>query len=331
VRHARLSLKLAAAAWVGAMLVAPTPGQDKPKKEKPPKEKPLASKDEQIIFAAAKRTFAVETERDRWLKVMDSQFPGVTAADGRGEVDFNRWFDAVSQGQPAWALPGIRDKSVKELYLRTAQRLEVGKQQPITREMFLAYAGQSLTAGNSPPWKTPKVEADPFDDAAKIFTMLDRNKSGALEPAETPESLKAAAGQFDANGNGVLEYDEYREYFRARMTGYRDNPTVLSAGLPTAPPPEERPEAVPPPKKEPPASVPAWFRELDEDRDGQVGLYEWRAVGQRPLEEFAEVDRDGDGLFTPFELKCLMKQEPASPYLKKSLPSLPSKFLARRR
>lgn len=327
MRHARLPLKIAAAAWVGAMLVAPTPGQDK-KKEKPPKEKPLVSKDEQVIFAVAKRTFAAETERDRWLKVMAEQFPGATMADGRGEVDFHRWFDAVSRGQPAWALEAIREKPIKELYLRTAQRLDAGRQ-PITREMFVAYAERSLTAGNSPPWKTPDPERSPFDDAEKIFKNMDRNKNGVLEPEEASEAVKLAAEQFDANRNGVLEYDEYREYFRARMTSYRDNPGVLAAGLPTAPPPEERPE--PPPKKGPPPNLPKWFLELDDDRDGQVGLYEWRSVGQRPLEEFAEVDRDGDGLFTPFELRCLIKQEPASAYLKNSLPSLPSKFLARRR
>lgn len=202
--------------------------------------------------------------------------------------------------------------------------------EPIAREAFLAYAVQNLSAGNSPPWKTPNPEVDPFDAAAKIFNGLDRNKSGALEPTEQTDTLKAVVDQFDANGNGSLEYDEYREYFRARMISYRENPTALSAGLPPPPTPEEKLESTPPIKEVAPA-LPKWYLELDDDRDGQVGLYEWRSVGQRPLEEFAVVDRDGDGLLTPYELKCLTKAEPKSPYLKASLPSIPTQYLKRPR
>ena len=340
MRIAWLAGKMVLIVWLGSLLVAPpvSTGQEmkvpKPKKErpeKPPKpdksERPQISKEDKIIFATAQRTFGAETERDRWLKVMESHYPGRTQPDSRGEVDFGRWFDAVGQGQPTWALQSIREKPVKELFLRASQRLGQNRE-PIAREAFLAYAVQNLSAGNSPPWKAPNPDVDPFDAAAKIFNGLDRNKSGSLEAVEQPDSLKAVAEQFDANGNGALEYDEYREYFRARMSGYRENPTALSAGRPQPSASEEKSESIPD-KKEAPPSLPKWYRELDDDRDGQVGLYEWRTVGQRPLEEFSAVDRDGDGLLTPYELKCLTKAEPKSPYLKASLPSIPSQFLKR--
>lgn len=337
VRNAWLVGKIVLAVWFSSLLVPPptTSGQElmpaKPKKEKPPKpdkqDRPQITKEDKIILATAQRTFGAETERDRWLKVMDSHFPGCTQPDARGEVDFAKWFEAVGAGQATWTIQSAREKPVKELFLRASQRLGLSKE-PIAREAFLAYAVQNLSAGNSPPWKAPNPEVDPFDAAAKIFTALDRNKNGSLEATEQTDTLKAVVGQFDANGNGALEYDEYREYFRARMSGYRENPAALSAALPQPPTPEEKSETMKI-KKDAPPSLPKWYVELDDDRDGQVGLYEWRSIGQRPLEEFAAVDRDGDGLLTPYELKCLSKSEPKSPYLKASLPSIPSQYLKR--
>ncbi len=50
-----------------------------------------------------------------------------------------------------------------------------------------------------------------------------------------------------------------------------------------------------------PSPLPQWFRDLDEDGDGQVGLNEWRTA-RRPIAEFNEYDFDGDGLITPREL-----------------------------
>jgi hypothetical protein len=345
-----IALKSLVLLWLLTALVLPTvtSGQEfKIKKPKPDKSEKLAKaergksdkleklanalsdREDKIIHATAKQTFGGDTERDRWIKVMSEVYPGSTVPDAHGEIDFTRWFDSVSLGQPVWALQSIRDKPVKELYLRIAQRLNLEKGQPIPREAFLTYAVQNLSAGNSPPWKAPNPEIDPFDAAAKIFNGLDRNKSGALEESELTDSLRSMAPQFDVNRNGLLEYEEYREYFRARMSGYRDNPTSLQAG-----PPEPRsasksdaPKADVAPKPESPVPLPKWYHELDEDRDGQVGLYEWRT--QRPLGEFTVIDRDGDGLLTPFEIKRLIQSEPQSPYLKSNLPSIPAQFLTR--
>lgn len=50
-----------------------------------------------------------------------------------------------------------------------------------------------------------------------------------------------------------------------------------------------------------PPGLPDWFTELDSDKDGQVGLYEWRQAGRKTA-DFNDLDADGDGLLAPREL-----------------------------
>jgi len=57
-----------------------------------------------------------------------------------------------------------------------------------------------------------------------------------------------------------------------------------------------------------PPGLPDWFTQLDTDRDGQVGLYEWKHSG-RPLEEFHAMDRNGDGFLTVEEVLRYIRQE----------------------
>jgi Ca2+-binding EF-hand superfamily protein len=50
-----------------------------------------------------------------------------------------------------------------------------------------------------------------------------------------------------------------------------------------------------------PKGLPAWFKELDKDHDGQVSLEEWQKAGKK-LEEFRKYDLNGDGLITADEV-----------------------------
>ena len=49
-----------------------------------------------------------------------------------------------------------------------------------------------------------------------------------------------------------------------------------------------------------PKELPSWFNELDTDKDGQVGMYEWRS-DSRVVSEFMAMDLNGDGLLTAEE------------------------------
>ena len=49
-----------------------------------------------------------------------------------------------------------------------------------------------------------------------------------------------------------------------------------------------------------PKEAPAFFTEYDDDRDGMVGLYEWRRHG-RKSPDFVEMDLNADGYLTADE------------------------------
>ena len=56
-------------------------------------------------------------------------------------------------------------------------------------------------------------------------------------------------------------------------------------------------------------SLPAWFKELDKDGDGQVALYEWRAGG-KSVSEFHAYDLNDDGFITADEILRYMEKHP---------------------
>ncbi|HYV34713.1 MAG TPA: EF-hand domain-containing protein, partial [Gemmataceae bacterium] len=50
-----------------------------------------------------------------------------------------------------------------------------------------------------------------------------------------------------------------------------------------------------------PKGLPPWFKELDQDGDGQIAIHEWRQSG-KTLEEFQKYDLNGDGFITAAEV-----------------------------
>src|SRR5262249_5997149 len=60
-----------------------------------------------------------------------------------------------------------------------------------------------------------------------------------------------------------------------------------------------------------PKELPAWFAQLDTDKDGQVGLYEWKKGGG-DIRKFMEMDRNGDGFLTVEEVLRYQKMVAAA-------------------
>lgn len=57
-----------------------------------------------------------------------------------------------------------------------------------------------------------------------------------------------------------------------------------------------------------PKDLPSWFEDYDTDKDGQVGLYEWRKAS-KAMAEFTAMDLNGDGFVTADEYLRFSRQE----------------------
>jgi Ca2+-binding EF-hand superfamily protein len=161
---------------------------------------------------------------------------------------------------------------------------------------------------------------DPDQFAITRFKEADKNGDGFLTEDEIMAmkgGLKDVWKQYDKNNDGKIDLEEYKAYMRDRMGG-GNNATDQGGLAPIAAIIEEEWEKRPTvfragklPKELMPGGVAEWFSQLDTDNDGQVGYYEWRKSG-KSYEEFAKMDRNGDGLLTPEEVLWYLKTNAAS-------------------
>ena len=60
------------------------------------------------------------------------------------------------------------------------------------------------------------------------------------------------------------------------------------------------------------ADIPDWFEQLDTDKDGQIGLYEWVKAG-RSIDDFRLIDRNDDGFLTIEEVMGYVRNGSKNP------------------
>ncbi len=239
-----------------------------------------------------------------------------------GNMDPNAFFDRLSNGKDVLVRSEIANPWAQRMFDRVAERLGVTNGQ-ITREQFVNAMRQRMAeragGGGGPPGGLPMApgagdpvlpDPPPGPEAWAVwaeasFRRYDVNGDGYLNNDEMPEDLRAEREKWDADGNGLIDRNEYQAYFQARMqvrmAGAGGNGFGPAQGLPFVPAEEEERRPVVYRTGKLPRGLPAWFEQLDTDRDAQVGLYEWRASG-RPIEEFLKMDRNGDGFLTPEEV-----------------------------
>jgi len=145
------------------------------------------------------------------------------------------------------------------------------------------------------------------EEARRFFVMLDRNKDGVIdrEEARRVPTLRDF-DRYDLNLDGKISIDEYIEAYRdeqgRRGRGSRAGEAILPGT--DQPPPEEEKRPVVYRAGKLPKELPAWFGQMDEDKDGQVGLYEWKKSG-KPItgpDGFLSMDANGDGFLTVEEV-----------------------------
>ena len=157
--------------------------------------------------------------------------------------------------------------------------------------------------------------ASQAEQAGKLFRRLDADGDGRLAPAEATDDLRRQLARWDRDGNGAVDADEYMTYFLAR---HQVVATAVAAGEITLKLPKgvPGPEARPPADERPvvvragklPPGLPGWFAACDADRDGMVGLYEWRRAG-KPIAGFVPMDRNADGYLTPKEVLTYLEEQ----------------------
>ena len=171
--------------------------------------------------------------------------------------------------------------------------------------------------------------AMPDEQIQGMMRRMDTDGDGRISAVEATASGRLAPDQFaqyDTNRDGFIDTAEYRVYLTARTQQRAQEQG--QGGVPAGPMPQFQPlpQQTPsapaqPTADEPsrpevwrygklPKGAPSWMLApsssnkdgLDADRDGQVGLYEWRRAGKR-TSEFVAMDLNGDGYLTYVEWK----------------------------
>lgn len=125
-------------------------------------------------------------------------------------------------------------------------------------------------------------------DGYPLFRLADRNGDRRLSPRECRNLPQMLAG-LDLNGDGQIDAQEKPTAIRIAITRgphaheMLDEPTAAD---------REYASGVATPSKGSVDSVPAWFTDMDRNRDGDVSRSEFLGTS----EQFRQLDRDGDGL-----------------------------------
>jgi len=172
--------------------------------------------------------------------------------------------------------------------------------------------------------KTDKErEADLEQKARESFKRHDTNSDGFLDEEEMKTAARSGSRifdereKYDKDKNNKIDVNEYVEYFKARFTrggnrGGQGKDKGDNQGADNSKPPEVedvRPIVYRLGKM--PKELPSWFETMDKDKDGQVGLYEWKMEGSKSVKEFMEMDLNQDGFVTVEEALRYQKAQDA--------------------
>jgi Ca2+-binding EF-hand superfamily protein len=247
--------------------------------------------DKCVTRAAERAMRMLKSDRALWLKELEAAYPGKVVAAITDE-EYLTWFDLLAGKDGTWKKTDASNPQIGELFDKVVQRLELGPVPSISREEYRKYARRVLREGNP-----PREEHDPNEDADKAFRVLDRNGNGEIDDNEFTAGLKDEKLRADADGNGRISKDEYRDYFRRRTTVKTDMLIAAKSGENGR---NSDGKNGKPGTGKAANALPDWFTALDLDKDGQISLFEWRKAN-KPTTLFQEMDLNSDGLLTKDE------------------------------
>jgi Ca2+-binding EF-hand superfamily protein len=235
---------------------------------------------------------------------------GAGSALGRANPD--QIFDMIAKGQDVIRVDNL-DPFTRSMFDRFAARFGITGNQ-ISREQFresFARIREAAASGQLPQITgNSRFEGNMDRMFDSRFNDLDRNHDGVLSNDElNGHQLQDERDRYDSNGDGFIDLNEYRSYATARMgnmmggggQGGRDRDRGAED-------PEEPRRPVVYRAGNLPRDFP--YASLDEsgDKDGQVGLYEWKNAGKR-ISEFQSLDLNKDGFLTVDEYYRYRRQQ----------------------
>ncbi|OAI47609.1 hypothetical protein AYO44_01660 [Planctomycetaceae bacterium SCGC AG-212-F19] len=256
-----------------------------------------------------------------------SQFPsGGSPGVSRGGMggmfgDPSKLFDMMSGGKDVITRDTLPNPLLVGMFDRYIDKLGITNGQ-ITRQQFNAYMEQRMAEkgitlpATGDPAATPGQPGgtrggsneDMMDRwAESVFRKMDANGDGVLNYDEMSDNLRAERDKWDMNKDGVIDLNEFKAYFKAAMQQRMSEMSNAFAPSGNQAPaaPEQHDEDEPKPvvyrAGKLPKELPAWFKQLDTDGDGQISMLEWRSGG-KSMDEFQKYDRNGDGFITIAEV-----------------------------
>jgi Ca2+-binding EF-hand superfamily protein len=260
---------------------------------------------------AERRMRAERGERANTVRDLEAAFPGKLAKTepGKDKDEGAAWFALVAGTGDEWRKTDAVAAGLGPMFERWKQRLELGPVPSIKRDEFLKFS-KLIIHNAATALGEGATNTNTNDEADKVFRILDLNSDGELTGKELSAGLGEEKAQADANGDGRISKDEYREYFRRRVEKKADAATTaLKANDALA-------RKLNPDGPEKRAGLPDWFTTLDLDKDGQISLFEWRKSG-RDVAAFQEMDLNSDGLLTADEYRRWAKQKATAEAQKK--------------
>jgi len=238
---------------------------------------------------------------------------------GGMNIDANAIFDQLAKGQDSILISNAGQMATPLQQWALDNGNTSGR---VNRQQFSGFVqtyAASLQAGAGAAKGKGAKGGDPDAAIVQRFKGVDKNGDGFISQDEMSAQARDTGvwKKYDLDGDGRLNLEEYKNFSRdkavadqaLKMTGGGKGTQGLYEAMVGMN--EARTEKVENTdwEKRPvvyrrgklPDNLPAWFIQLDVDKDCQIGLYEWRA-SQKPIVEFQVMDRNGDSLLTPEEV-----------------------------